>query len=97
MQACGLPAEWHDIHANPDVLKGLGVGQEEVRKKLYVVDAGGNIRAGADAFATLWQQTPGQRLLGRVIALPVFRVLARAGYNLFAVILYRWNKAKGRW
>ena len=45
MQACGLPAEWHDIHANPDVLKGLGVGQEEVRKKLYVVLSKGGATA----------------------------------------------------
>jgi len=97
MEACGLRAEWFDIHANPQVLKELGLGQEEARKKLHVIDATGSIRVGADAFATLWRQTPGQGLLGHVIALPVFRVLARAGYNLFAAALYRWNKAKGRW
>jgi len=97
MEACGLHAEWLDIHADPRVLQELGVEQEEVRKKLHVVDATGSVRVGADAFATLWRQTPGQRLLGRIIALPVFRVLAHAGYNLFAAALYRWNKAKGRW
>src|SRR6266849_10815224 len=97
MQACGLRAEWFDIHANPQVLKDLGLEQEEARKKLHVVDAAGSVKVGADAFATLWRYTPGQKLLGRLVQLPVFRTPAHASYNLFAAALYRWNKAKGRW
>jgi predicted DCC family thiol-disulfide oxidoreductase YuxK len=99
MQACGTgdAVEWIDINDDPDALAARGVSLDDVRLKLYVEDAAGDLHVGADAFADLWRATPGQRWLGRLVSLPVLRTLARWAYNAFAVQLYRWNRRHGRW
>lgn len=103
MQACAADdagagdVEWIDINDDPDALAARGVSLDDVRLKLYVEDASGELQVGADAFAELWRATPGQRWLGRLVALPVLNTLARWAYNAFAAQLYRWNRRHGRW
>src|SRR4051794_10447831 len=92
MDACSADVDWIDIHAQPDACKELSAEVEFVRERLHVVDDRGEIKVGAEAFHTLWEQTPKQRWLARLIGLPVLNVLARWAYNAFAALLYAWNR-----
>jgi predicted DCC family thiol-disulfide oxidoreductase YuxK len=97
MGACPIPVEWIDVHRDAEAAREIGAELEFVRERLHVVDESGKVRVGAEAFSALWRHTPGQRLLARMIGLPVVRVLARWAYNAFAAGLYAWNRARGRW
>jgi predicted DCC family thiol-disulfide oxidoreductase YuxK len=98
MQVCGVTGvEWIDIHSQPDAVQEVDASLEQVRERLYVRGNDGNLRVGAEAFAELFSVTPGQRLLGRLLRLPVIRTMARGAYNVFARCLYRWNRVCKRW
>src|SRR5262245_40492908 len=75
MQACGLDAEWIDVHTRPEVVEQLGASLEEVRERLYVRDETGRLRIGADAFTELWSRSPRQRWLAWLFRLPLLRPL----------------------
>ena len=98
MEACGIKdIEWVDVDANPDVVSEVGASLEQVRERLYVKDADGELNIGADAFTRLWSQTPNQRWLASLLRLPVLKQLTQLAYNIFARLLYRWNRAKRHW
>ncbi|SHL89525.1 Predicted thiol-disulfide oxidoreductase YuxK, DCC family [Nitrosospira sp. Nsp11] len=98
MEASGIKdIEWVDVHAHPEAVDEIGTPLEQVREQLHVRSADGQLSVGADAFARLWSQTPGQRWLAALLRLPVFRQLTQLAYNLFARLLYRWNLAKRHW
>jgi len=97
MDGCPVDVEWIDIHSHPEALMEIGASQEFVRERLHVVDEGGELRIGADAFRALWAHTPDQTGLARLAGLPVLRVLARSAYNAYAALLYRWNRINRRW
>lgn len=89
--------QWVDVHAHPGAAGAVGAPLEAVRERLHVIDQNGQVRVGADALAELWLATPGQRWLGRLASFPAVRPLARIAYNLFARVLYRWNRRRGHW
>ena len=98
MEACGIKdIEWVDVHENPEAVSEVGASLEQVRERLYVKDPDGRLNVGADAFTRLWSQTPGQRWLAKLFQLPVLRSFAQTAYNVFARLLYRWNRAKRHW
>ena len=98
MEACSIKdIEWTDVHSNPDALSEVGASLEQVRERLYVKDSDGQLNVGADAFMCLWSQTRGQRWLAKLLRLPVLKQLTHSAYNVFARLLYRWNRAKGHW
>jgi predicted DCC family thiol-disulfide oxidoreductase YuxK len=97
IEACNVDAEWIDIHRDPARLEEIGASQEFVRERLHVVDDSGAVRVGAEAIGALWSQTPRLRVLAALLRMPVIRVLAGGGYNVFAAGLYRWNRWRGRW
>jgi predicted DCC family thiol-disulfide oxidoreductase YuxK len=98
MEACGIKdIEWIDVHAHPEAVEEIGAPLEQVRERLHVRSADGGLSVGADAFVRLWSQTPGQRWLSALLRFPVFRQLTQLAYNLFARLLYRWNRAKRHW
>jgi predicted DCC family thiol-disulfide oxidoreductase YuxK len=68
-----------------------------VRERLYVKDADGELNIGADAFTRLWSQTPSQRWLASLLRLPVLKQITNLAYNVFARLLYQWNRAKKHW
>lgn len=78
-------------------LIAMPVTLDDVRLKLYVEDDEQKLHVGAAAFASLWQETPSQRVIGRMVALPLIAPVARLAYNAFAALLYRWNRLCGRW
>lgn len=89
--------EWIDVHHSNDAVREIGVELEFVRERLHVVDEDGTVHVGSDAFAELWQETPGQGFLARIVRTPGIRQLSRGLYNVFARLLYRWNRLKRRW
>lgn len=89
--------EWVDVHNHPAAVEETGHTLEQVRERLHVADPGGRLLTGIDAFICLWQQTPALRWLGAILQLPVINPLARAGYNSFARLLYRWNRLLRHW
>jgi predicted DCC family thiol-disulfide oxidoreductase YuxK len=98
MEACGIEdIEWVDVHANPEAVSEVGASLEQVRERLHVKDSDGQLNVGADAFTCLWSQTRGQRRLAKLLRLPGLKQLTHSVYNLFARLLYRWNRIKGRW
>ena len=98
MEACGIKdIEWVDVHTNPEAVSEVGASLEQVRERLHVKDSDGQLNVGADAFTRLWSQTRGQRWLAKLLRLPVLKQLTHLAYNVFARLLYRWNRAKGHW
>lgn len=95
MAACAV--QWVDVHAQPQAVQAVGAPLEAVRERLHVVDEQGRVQVGADALATLWLATPGQRWLGRVVRSRLVKPIAHAAYNVFARILYGWNRRRGNW
>jgi predicted DCC family thiol-disulfide oxidoreductase YuxK len=95
MQGCAV--EWVDVHRNPAAVAELGASLEQVRERLHVKDSSGQIQVGAPALAELWSQTPGQRWWAHIARAPLLGAFARLSYNLFARLLYRWNRRHGRW
>ena len=96
MQACA-DVEWVDIHRSPEALHEIGASQEFVRERLHVLDESGKLRVGASAFEALWSHTPGQVRLASLLRVRGIDKLAEWTYNLFARVLYKWNRANHRW
>jgi len=98
MEACGIEdIEWVDVHTNPAAVSEVGASLEQVRERLHVKESDGQLNVGADAFTRLWSQTRGQRWLAKLVRLPVLKQFTHLAYNVFARLLYRWNRAKGHW
>jgi predicted DCC family thiol-disulfide oxidoreductase YuxK len=95
MQGCDV--RWLDVHTNPDSLKETGLDLEFVRQRLHVIDAKDDPRIGIDAFIALWQAAPSQHWKARLLSLPVIHGLSALAYNVFAWLLYRFNRAIKRW
>ena len=89
--------EFRDINLEPTALARFGAGIEEVRRRLYGVDAEGRLFAGADCAIEVWRRTPGDAWLARLLGLPVVRPIARFEYDRFADLLYAWNRRNGHW
>lgn len=95
MAACSVA--WKDVHADRDARGELDAELEFVRERLHAVDGQGNVHVGFDAFLLIWRHSPGERRKARLFGLPVIRQLAGLGYNVFAWLLYRFNRLRGRW
>ena len=98
MEACGATdVEWIDVHQQPERAAECGADLEAVRERLRVIDETGSIGVGTEAFARLWQRTPGQGWAATIVRLPLVRPLSQLGYNIFARLLYLWNRALRHW
>jgi predicted DCC family thiol-disulfide oxidoreductase YuxK len=97
MEGCAGDVDWIDIHRAPDALKEIGASQEFVRERLHVLDETGEVRVGSEAFRALWARTEGHRPLARLLGFPLINKVAQWAYNIFAAMLYAWNRAHRRW
>ena len=89
--------EWIDLHQLNEAASEIGAELEFVRERLHVVDEEGVVHVGSDAFALLWSKTKDQQALARLVRRPGTRILARWFYNIFARLLYWWNRIRRRW
>jgi predicted DCC family thiol-disulfide oxidoreductase YuxK len=95
--ARGGAIEFRDINLEPDALARFGADVGDVRRRLYGLDAGGQLTIGADCAIEIWRRTPGHGWLARLLGLPVLRQITRFAYDRFADVLYAWNRRKGHW
>lgn len=97
LKGCDEDIEWIDVHEHNEAASDVNPDLEFVRERLHVVDKSGEIHVGSEAFAELWEKTPGQSNLARLVRAPLLRPLFRYLYNGFAALLYRWNRLCKRW
>ncbi len=93
----GGEIEFRDINLEPQALASFGANIEDIRRRLYGLDADGRLFIGADCAIEIWRRTPGDRWLATVLGLPILRQLTRFSYDGFASLLYAWNRRKGHW
>lgn len=81
---------WHDIDAHPEALDDHGIDRLDAMRRFHVIDSAGEVRSGADAFAGVWAELPGWRLVGRLVR--GLRLLAPLewAYGLWAA--RRWRR-----
>ena len=91
------PIEWIDVHANPGRVLEVGADLAQVRERLHVKTADGAVCVGADALGILFERTPGQQWLAKLLRHPLAHPFAVGAYNAFARCLYLWNRSRGRW
>ena len=60
-----------------------GTTRPELMARFHVIDAGGRLVSGAEAFLALWAVLPGWRWLARAGRLPGATWLMEAAYRLF--------------
>ena len=89
--------EFRDINLEPDALARFGADVNAVRRRLHAVDAEGSLLVGADCAIAIWQATPGDAWLSRLLGAPLIRPLTCFGYDRFADLLYAWNRWMGHW
>ena len=87
--------DFRDINLEPDALARFGASVNDVRRRLYGVDAQGELHVGADCAIAIWRATPGDAWLGRLLGLPVIRQITCVVYDRFADGLYAWNRWMG--
>ncbi|MFK0689916.1 thiol-disulfide oxidoreductase DCC family protein [Mesorhizobium sp. IMUNJ 23033] len=89
--------EFRDINLEPAALAGYGASLEDIRRRLHATDADGRLLVGADVAIAVWKATPGEGWLAALFGNPLLLPLTRFAYDLFADLLYAWNRRKGRW
>lgn len=89
--------DWIDIVDTPDALCRYGLDRDPVKRRLHAIDGDNCLHIGIDAFAALWQHSPGQGWLARTIRLPGLHAVAVFVYDrLLAPALFAWNARRGR-
>jgi predicted DCC family thiol-disulfide oxidoreductase YuxK len=89
--------QWNDVHRDNNLATEVDAELEFVRERLHVVDDRGDVQVGFDAFLAIWKNSPKEIWKYTLFNLPVIKQLCRIAYNLFAVVLYKWNRAKKHW
>ena len=91
--------QWNDVHTNNKVISQLNddVDLSFIRERLHVIDTTGEVQVGIDAFITLWNISPSEKWKANILQKPVIHSLAITFYNIFASLLFRWNRLRGNW
>ena len=89
--------QWQDVHADHELVKEFDANLEFVRERLHVIDEHGQLKIGFDAFLTIWRHSPTEQYKAPLLGLPLIKSLMRILYNLFAKLLYHWNRSKRHW
>lgn len=89
--------QWADVHTDNQLVREVRAELEFVRERLHVVDEGGKLHIGFDAFLAIWKKSPREQWKARIFGLPVVKQICRIAYNLFAAALYKWNRSKRHW
>ena len=83
--------EWIDITNNDDALKITSKTQEELLRRLHVID-NGKVIGGAKAFIIIWSKIPKYKFLSRLFSIKPFFLLFHYIYEFVAYFLFLKNK-----
>ena len=83
--------EWIDITNNDEALKLTSKSQEELLRRLHVIDDG-KVIGGAKAFVIIWSKIPKYNFLAKIFSIKPLFVLFHYGYEVIAYFLFLKNK-----
>lgn len=88
---------WLDVSAVSEEEIPAGLTRNEALARFHVLDQEGRLVSGGAAFATLWIELPGFRLLGRISRVPPIAWCLEQAYNAFLRFrprLQNWLRAR---
>ena len=88
--------EWVDITNNEEALKLTSKSQEELLRRLHVID-NGQVIGGAKAFVIIWSKIPKYNFLAKILSIKPLYILFHYGYEVVAYFLFLKNKKRLRW
>ena len=83
--------EWIDITNNDDALKITSKTQEELLRRLHVID-NGKVIGGAKAFIIIWSKIPKYKFLSKLFSMKPFFLIFHYIYEFVAFFLFLKNK-----
>ena len=83
--------EWVDITNNDDALKITSKNQEELLRRLHVID-NGKVVGGAKAFIIIWSKIPKYKFLSKLFSIKPFFLIFHYIYEFVAYFLFLKNK-----
>ena len=83
--------EWIDITNNEDALRLTSKTQEELLRRLHVIEDG-KVIGGAKAFVVIWSKIPKYNFLAKIFSIKPLFVLFHYGYEVIAYFLFLKNK-----
>jgi predicted DCC family thiol-disulfide oxidoreductase YuxK len=89
--------EFRNINLEPEELAHLGIGVEDVRRRLHGMDRAGRLHIGVDCAIEIWRRSPGEAWIARILESRLIHPLAQWAYDRFADQLYAWNRRRGHW
>ena len=88
--------EWIDITNNDDALKITSKTQEELLRRLHVID-NGKVIGGAKAFIIIWSKIPKYKFLSKLFSIKPFFLIFHYLYEFVAYFLFLKNKSQLKW
>ena len=85
--------EWIDITNNDDALKITSKTQEELLRRLHVID-NGKVIDGAKAFIIIWSKIPKYKFLSKLFSIKPFFLIFHYIYEFVAYFLFLKNKSQ---
>ena len=85
--------EWIDITNNDDALKITSKTQEELLRRLHVID-NGKVISGAKAFIIIWSKIPKYKFLSKLFSIKPFFLIFHYVYEFVAYFLFLKNKSQ---
>ena len=83
--------EWIDITNNDDALKITSKTQEELLRRLHVIE-NGKVIGGAKAFIIIWSKIPKYKFLSKLFSIKPFFLIFHYVYEFVAYFLFLKNK-----
>ena len=83
--------EWIDITNNDEALKITSKSQEELLRRLHVIDDG-KVIGGAKAFIIIWSKIPKYKILAKIFSFKPLFIIFHYIYEIVAYFLFLKNK-----
>ena len=83
--------EWVDITNNEEAIKLTSKSQEELLRRLHVID-NGEVIGGAKAFIIIWSKIPKYKFLSKLFSIKPFFIIFHYLYEFAAYFLFLKNK-----
>ena len=85
--------EWIDITNNDDALKITSKTQDELLRRLHVIE-NGKVIDGAKAFIIIWSKIPKYKFLSKLFSIKPFFLIFHYIYEFVAYFLFLKNKSQ---
>ena len=83
--------EWVDITNNEEALKLTSKSQEELLRRLHVIEDG-KVIGGAKAFIIIWSKIPKYKFLSKLFSMKPFFLIFHYIYEIAAFFLFLKNR-----